>query len=65
MARFNSGKALPCCWVLLPNKSEDTYQLMWDAVIRKVNKDGAQNHKLMLISVDFEAAVLKILRNWF
>jgi hypothetical protein len=65
MARFNSGKALPCCWALLPNKSEDTYQLMWDAVIRKVNKDGAENHKPMLISVDFEAAVLKILRNRF
>ena len=35
MGKFATGKAIPCCWALLPNKSEESYQLLIDAVQRK------------------------------
>jgi hypothetical protein len=45
ICKFATGKAIPCCWALLPNKSEDAYQLMLDAVLRKVNRDGRDYFK--------------------
>ncbi len=61
MARFRTGKSLPCCWALLPNKKEETYQMMWDAILNKINKDGAEDHKPEKFSIDFEAASIKVL----
>ncbi len=40
MCKFATGKAIPCCWALLINKFEDAYQLLMDAVLRKVNRYG-------------------------
>jgi hypothetical protein len=62
MAKFDSGKGLPCVWCLLPNKSEDAYQLMWDAILKKLNMDGT-THQPERVVIDFEAAVIKTLRN--
>ncbi len=52
-------------WVLLPNKSEDAYQLLLDIVLRKVNRDGRDDFKPTTISVDFENTVIKVLKARF
>ena len=62
---FSTGKALPCCWAFLPNKKEETYQLMWDAIMKKVSKDGKEQIMPQCCSVDFESATIKILQNLF
>ncbi len=61
MAKYNTGKGLPCGWALLPGKSEEVYQLMLDGIMTKINTDG-EVHKPQRIIVDFEAAVIKTLR---
>jgi hypothetical protein len=38
MCKFATGKAIPCCWALLPNKTEDAYQFLMDAVLKKANR---------------------------
>ncbi len=48
-----------------PNKSEDAYQLMLDAVLRKINRDGREDFKPNTLSEDFESAVIKILKARF
>jgi hypothetical protein len=45
----------------MPNKSEDAYQLFFDAVLGKLNWDGG-DHKPQRLITDFEAAVIKTLR---
>jgi hypothetical protein len=65
ICKFSIGKSLPCCWALLPSKSEDAYQLMLDAVLRKVNRDGREEYKPSILSVDFEIVVIKILEARF
>jgi hypothetical protein len=40
MCKFAPGKAIPCCRALLPNKSEDAYHLMSNAVLSKANREG-------------------------
>lgn len=62
MAKFDTGKGLPCVWCLLPSKSEASYQLMWDTVLQKLNMDGS-SYQPQRVVVDFEAAVIKCLRN--
>jgi hypothetical protein len=54
MAMFSTGKALPCCWAFLPNKKEETYQLMWDVIMKKITKDGREMIIPQSVSVDFE-----------
>ena len=61
MAKFKTGKGLPCAWILLPCKNEEVYQLMFDSVLGKLNRDG-QNHCPRCIVIDFELAVIKTLR---
>jgi len=65
MGKFATGKAIPCGWSLLPNKKEESYAMMLDAIMRKVNRDGAENYKPNSFSVDFEMTVIKQLRNRF
>jgi hypothetical protein len=65
MCKFATGKAIPCCWALLPNKTEDAYQLLMDAVLRKVTREGRDDFKPVTISVDFENTVLKVLKSRF
>jgi hypothetical protein len=65
MCKFSTGKSIPCCWALLPSKSEDTYQLMLGAVLRKVNRDGREDYKASILSVDFEIVAIKILNARF
>jgi hypothetical protein len=48
-----------------PNKSEDAYQLMLDAVLRKINRDGREDFKPNTLSEDFESEVIKILKARF
>ncbi len=43
MCEFATGKSIPCCWALFPSKSEDIYQLMLDAVLRKINRGGRED----------------------
>jgi hypothetical protein len=65
MAKFTTGKGLPCCWAFLPNKTEETYHRMWECIMKKVDKDGMEQHQPIHFSVDFEAAMIKVLRNQF
>jgi hypothetical protein len=65
MCKFDTGKAIPCCWALLPNKTEDAYQLMMDAIMKKVNRDGLEDHKPSEFSVDFESTMIKIIKARF
>ncbi len=62
MAKFYNGKGLPCVWCHLPNKSKDAYQLMWDAILKKLNVHGT-THQRERVVIDFEADVIKMLRN--
>jgi hypothetical protein len=62
MAKFYNGKGLPCVWCHLPNKSEDALQLMWDAILKKLNMGGT-THQPERVVIDFEATVTKTLRN--
>lgn len=65
MGKFATGKAIPCGWTLLPNKKEESYMLMFDAIMRKVNREGREDYKPSAFSVDFEMSVIKLLRNRF
>jgi hypothetical protein len=65
MAMFSTGKALPCCWAFLPNKKEETYQIMWDVIMKKITKDGTEMIIPQSVSVDFESATIKILQKLF
>jgi hypothetical protein len=51
MAKYNTGKGLPCGWALLPGESEEVYQLMLDGIMTKINTDG-EVHKPQRIIVD-------------
>jgi len=65
MGKFATGKAIPCGWALLPNKKEETYMMMLDTIMWKVNREGREDYKPSAFSVDFEMAVIKLLRNRF
>ena len=65
MAKFGTGKGLPCCWCLLPNKKVNTYDQMWTCIMEKINMNGTEDFKPATISVDFEAASIKVVRSKF
>jgi hypothetical protein len=65
MCKSATEKATSCCWALLPNKSEDAYQLLMNAVLRKVNREGRDDYKPTTIYVDFENTVIKVLKARF
>jgi hypothetical protein len=51
----------PCCWTLLPIKTEDAFLLMLDAVLHKVNREGREDNedsKPSMFSVDFDCVVI-------
>ena len=64
MAKFESGKGLPCGWALLPGKSSEIYTFLIDKLVEKVNADGI-SHRPERICLDFEAAMLKVLQAKF
>ena len=64
MGKFETGKGLPCGWALLPGKSSAVYTFLIDAVVEKLNSDGTA-HRPQRISLDFEAAMIKVLQNKF
>lgn len=64
MAKYKTGKGLPCGWALLPGKSAEVYQFVFDKLVELVDSDGTV-HQPQRLCLDFEAAVIKVLQAKF
>jgi len=64
MGKFATGKAIPCGWSLLPNNKEESYMMMFDAIMLKVNREGREDFKPSAFSVDFEMSVIIHNSHW-
>ena len=49
-----SGFVIPCVYALLPNKTAETYSIMWEAIRANIGQEAADLDRL--VTMDFEVA---------
>jgi hypothetical protein len=62
-ALASTGRVLPVCYCLLPNKETDTYTRMWESIKFSLSDNGQFTPDVL--KVDFELAAINSFKNSF